>query len=249
MEKQKSVQKTWYKDKPLEEGGEIIQISTHTHIKRLKDLIPPQEARLSLNCGCGNGSQKNLFGPSIGIDISYENIRSFVRSGGVGLVADMEFLPFRDETFDLVYGFGILHHLNDIRKGLSEATRVLIGGGYIGFGGENNGWCPLTYLMAFIYGNWKIEKGFYRIRRRSVKKLFQDLGISEIRISVQGMTIYGMGRKVYQWTSCLERVVSRIPWINRVSGYCYVAGKTRLKGKENPDAIDFKREEDRTSHD
>jgi len=42
-----------------------------------------------------------------------------------GGFADMEFLPFRDNTFDLVNGFGILHHLDDIEKGVSEATRIL----------------------------------------------------------------------------------------------------------------------------
>ena len=97
-------------------------------------LVPVQKARLSLNCGRGSGRQKDISGPSIGMDISFENIRSFIKAGGQGVVADMEFLPFRDQTFDLVYGFGILHHLGDIKKGVSEATRVLKNGRYIGFG-------------------------------------------------------------------------------------------------------------------
>ena len=70
---------------------------------------------LSLNCGCGSGLQRDLFGPSIGVDISVENNRSLAKVGGQGVVADMEYLPFRDDTFDLVYGFGILHHLSDIK--------------------------------------------------------------------------------------------------------------------------------------
>ena len=164
MEKQKFVQKEWYNHKiPITED-EVIQISTLTHIKRLKDLLPIQNPKLSLNCGCGGGEQKDIFGSSIGVDISLKNIRALMRGGGQGVVADMEFLPFKDRTFDIVYGFGILHHLGDIKKGVSEATRVLKRGGYIGFGGENNGLCPLLYIMAFLYRNWKIEKGFYRIR-------------------------------------------------------------------------------------
>jgi len=225
MEKQKFIQKEWYEHKPAIEGNEVIRISTITHIKRLKDLVPVQEARLSLNCGCGSGGQKDIFGPSIGMDISFENIRSFIRAGGQGVVADMEFLPFKDQTFDMVYGFGILHHLGDIKKGVSEATRVLKNGGYIGFGGENNGLCPLTYIMAFIYRNWRIEKGFYRIREGNLRKVFRELGIREYKISKHGMTIYGMGRAIYKITSLGEAFLSKFRPLRTFSGYCYVAGR------------------------
>jgi SAM-dependent methyltransferase len=225
MEKQKFVQKKWYEHKPPIEANGVIQISTLIHVKRLKDLFPVQKVRLSLNCGCGGGGQKNIFGPSIGIDISFENIRLLNKSGGQGAVADMEFLPFRDNTFDLVYGFGILHHLSDIKKGVSEASRILKKGGYIGFGGENNGLCPLTYIMAFIYRNWRIEKGFYRIREGNLRKIFRELGIGEFKISRHGMTIYGMGRTLYKLTSIAEIFLSKFKPIRAFSGYCYMVGR------------------------
>ncbi len=225
MERQKFVQKKWYEHKPPIEANEVIQISTLSHIKRLKDLLPIQNAKLSLNCGCGGGGQEDIFGASIGIDISFKNIQSLIKRGGQGVVADIESLPFRDRTFDLVYGFGILHHLADIEKGVLEATRVLKNGGYIGFGGENNGLCPLIYIMAFIYRNWKIEKGSYRIREGKLRKIFQEFGIREFKISKQGMTIYGMGRIIFKLTSIIEMFLSRIKPLNTFSGYCYIAGK------------------------
>lgn len=225
MEKQKIIQKKWYESKLSQKGGEIIEISTHVHINRLKGLIPVQSVKLSLNCGCGDGSQKDLFGPSVGVDISFENIRSLIQRGGQGIVADMEFLPFRDNTFDLVYGFGILHHLADIQKGVSEASRVLKNGGYIGFAGENNGWCPLVYMMSIVYRNWRIEKGSYRIREKNLRRIFKESGIGGFKISKQGMTIYGMGKTLYQLTSIGEKVLSRFKLINAFSGYCYFAGR------------------------
>jgi len=82
MEKQKLVQKKWYERNSPLENKEIVQISIQTHIKRLKDLLPIQKVGLSLNCGCGRGEQNNIFGQSIGIDISFENIRSLREAGG-----------------------------------------------------------------------------------------------------------------------------------------------------------------------
>jgi ubiquinone/menaquinone biosynthesis C-methylase UbiE len=159
------------------------------------------------------------------MDISFENIRSFIQGGGQGIVADMEFLPFKDHTFDIVYGFGILHHLNDIQKGVSEATRILKSGGYIGFGGENNGLCPLTYIMVFIYRNWKIEKGFYRIRKGRLRKIFHESGVRDFVMRRHGMTIYGLGSVAYKLTSFMDKFLSRFSTLNTFSGYCYVAGR------------------------
>jgi ubiquinone/menaquinone biosynthesis C-methylase UbiE len=225
MEKQKLGQKKWYNHKTPLKGDEIIEIGTLTHIQRLKDLFPTQKTGLSLNCGCGNGGQNDTFGPSIGMDISIENIRRLKKAGGQGIVADMEFLPFRDDTFDIVYGFGILHHLSNIKRGVAEASRVLKKGGYIGFGGENNGLCLLNYIMPLIYRNWTIEKGFYRIRKGNLRKIFREAGIEEFKLSRYGMTAYGMGRTVYKLTSIAEFFLSRLRLFNSISGYCYLAGK------------------------
>jgi hypothetical protein len=124
-----------------------------------------------------------------------------------------------------VYGFGILHHLSDIRKGVSEAARVLKSGGSIGFGGENNGLCPFNYIMPFVYSNWRIEKGFCRIREGVLRKIFRESGIREFKMFRSGMTIYGMGSVVYRLTFLLESFLSRFLPLNKFSGYCYMAGR------------------------
>src|SRR5436309_6951003 len=50
--------------------------------------------------------------------------------------ADAESLPFADQSFDLVLGHAVLHHLPDLERAFSEFHRVLRPGGRIAFAGE-----------------------------------------------------------------------------------------------------------------
>jgi SAM-dependent methyltransferase len=50
--------------------------------------------------------------------------------------ADAEQLPFADESFDLVLGHAVLHHIPDLAKAWREFARVLKPGGTVLFAGE-----------------------------------------------------------------------------------------------------------------
>jgi ubiquinone/menaquinone biosynthesis C-methylase UbiE len=52
------------------------------------------------------------------------------------VVAEAERLPFGDESFDLVFGHAVLHHVPDLGTAFSEFRRVLRPGGRIAFMGE-----------------------------------------------------------------------------------------------------------------
>jgi ubiquinone/menaquinone biosynthesis C-methylase UbiE len=49
---------------------------------------------------------------------------------------EAEVLPFEDESFDLVFGHAVLHHIPDLGKAFAEFRRVLRPGGAIAFAGE-----------------------------------------------------------------------------------------------------------------
>ncbi|MFQ6083608.1 MAG: class I SAM-dependent methyltransferase [Candidatus Aminicenantia bacterium] len=48
-------------------------------------------------------------------------------------VADATDLPFSENSFDAVFAFGILHHIENWQKAISEIYRVLKPGGYFSF--------------------------------------------------------------------------------------------------------------------
>jgi ubiquinone/menaquinone biosynthesis C-methylase UbiE len=50
--------------------------------------------------------------------------------------AEAETLPFADESFDLVFGHAVLHHVPDLARAFSELSRVLRPGGTLAFCGE-----------------------------------------------------------------------------------------------------------------
>ena len=53
-----------------------------------------------------------------------------------GRVADAEQLPYEDESFDLVIGHAVLHHIPDLDLAFAEILRVLKPGGRFVFAGE-----------------------------------------------------------------------------------------------------------------
>jgi ubiquinone/menaquinone biosynthesis C-methylase UbiE len=53
-----------------------------------------------------------------------------------GRVADAESIPYDDDTFDLVVGHAVLHHIPNVEQALREVLRVLKPGGRFVFAGE-----------------------------------------------------------------------------------------------------------------
>jgi ubiquinone/menaquinone biosynthesis C-methylase UbiE len=51
-------------------------------------------------------------------------------------VTEAEKLPFEDESFDLVFGHAVLHHIPDLDRAFAEFRRVLRPGGTLAFAGE-----------------------------------------------------------------------------------------------------------------
>ena len=102
----------------------------------------------ALEIGAGTGyftlnlMQLGLIERATATDISPGMLETLTATAGeLGLTlhtatADAEQLPFEDESFDLVFGHAVLHHIPDLERACSEFARVLRPGGTIAFCGE-----------------------------------------------------------------------------------------------------------------
>jgi SAM-dependent methyltransferase len=110
------------------------------------DSPEPLGSALEIGAGTGyfslNLAAEGLVGPLTATDISPGMLRSLERTAaelGVEVetvVAEAEELPFEDDSFDLVLGHAILHHIPDLDRAFAEFERVLRPGGLIIFCGE-----------------------------------------------------------------------------------------------------------------
>jgi SAM-dependent methyltransferase len=86
---------------------------------RISALIQAASANARiLNIGAG---KTNLGKNVLNVDIA--------RSDSVDVVASMMYLPFRDDTIDLVIAQGVLEHVVDVRAAMDECVRVIRPGG------------------------------------------------------------------------------------------------------------------------
>ncbi|MFT6400315.1 MAG: ubiquinone/menaquinone biosynthesis C-methylase UbiE [Bradymonadia bacterium] len=88
----------------------------------------------ALEIGCGTGLLMHRLRDSVsqleGVDIS-EGMLAHAAARGLSVQqSTAEELPFDDGSFDLVYSFKVLAHVQDIQQAVNEAFRVLAPGGH-----------------------------------------------------------------------------------------------------------------------
>ncbi len=98
-------------------------------------LLPLAQDRDVLELGCGTGLIMDRITDScrslVGMDLSSGMLAKAAGRGHQVVQGSVEHLPFADETFDLVYSFKVLAHVEPIQQAMQEAARVLRPGGYL----------------------------------------------------------------------------------------------------------------------
>jgi SAM-dependent methyltransferase len=132
----------------------------------------PYERALELGCGSGffllNLIQAGVARRGSVTDLSPGMVKVAVRNGeSLGLdvdgrVADAEGIPYDDDTFDLVVGHAVLHHIPDVERSLREVVRVLKPGGRFVFAGEPTT-VGNTYARSLSTLTWRVATNATRL--------------------------------------------------------------------------------------
>ena len=128
--------------------GATGQAQVRAKLRKALGGLPPEPFGDALEIGAGTGYfslnlvQLGLIGSATATDISPGMLASLeANATELGLavtteVSDAELLPFDDQSFDLVFGHAVLHHIPDLERAFAELHRVLRPGGALAFCGE-----------------------------------------------------------------------------------------------------------------
>ena len=143
------------------------------HIPAAADFAGAKGLRV-LEIGCGMGTDGVQFAKAgaiyTGVDLTEAAIdlahRNFELNDlrGEFRVADAENLDFTDQSFDLVYSHGVLHHTPDIQRAVTEVHRVLKPGGR-------------AVVMLYHRGSYNYRIGIRVLRRAGAGLLKSEGGL------------------------------------------------------------------------
>jgi len=148
------------------------------HIPEAADFAGARGLRV-LEIGCGLGTDGVRFAKAgadyTGVDLTDAAIelarKRFELSGlrGELRVSDAENLDFADESFDLVYSHGVLHHTPDIARAVSEIHRVLKPGGR-------------AIVMLYHRDSYNYRVGICILRRAGARLLKSESGLKLVHL-------------------------------------------------------------------
>jgi len=174
---------TKFSDAEIGTRGFFERIEAHRyekewHIPAAADFANAQGLKV-LEIGCGLGTDGAQFAKAgadyTGIDLTDAAIelarKRFELFGlnGTFQVADAEKLHFPDESFDVVYSHGVLHHTPDINAAVREIHRVLRPGGR-------------AIVMLYHRGSYNYRVGIRILRRAGAGLLKTEAGIKLINV-------------------------------------------------------------------
>jgi SAM-dependent methyltransferase len=197
--------------------------STHYHLAELFDSLRGSHGKL-LEVGCGIGVDSIQLA-RCGFDVTAVDLtesalavaKEFAARRGVDVtfvLGNAEGLEFPDQTFDVAYSFGVLHHTPDIEQSVAEVRRVLRPGG-------------TAYVM--LYHRWSLVNLVHRVfrlpyesprnrkdhcpvvytfSRRSAKELFR--GFADVSVHADYPFTYGFGPLCTKLPLVVRRALGRV---------------------------------------
>ena len=160
----------------------VVEAFVLPKIKLIEQHLDSAGIRSLLDVGCGNGVFTVHWQAKcacVGLDLSLAMLR---RARGFPLVqGDAVALPFRERSFDVVFGANVLHHLSHPVEALREMARV--SRSWV-ISVEPNAGNPPMWLFGLL---WKPERGLLRFSRGYLRHLYESAGLAIAYLGSTGM--------------------------------------------------------------
>jgi len=201
------------------------QVRWQRRVKILTHAIKDSYKVLELGCGTGYFTKEIVSsGASItAIDISPDLLitaKTIVNSPNVQFIEENAYaMKFPNETFDVVVGSSVLHHL-DITKAISEMYRVLKKGGFICFT-EPNMVNPQIALQKNIpwlkrkLGDSPDETAFFRW---SLQRKLKKAGFNQIKVRPFDFLHPAIPPALIRPVSSIGLFVEKLPLMREIAG-------------------------------
>ena len=217
----------------------------------LKEWVPMLgKGDLLLDLGCGSGRASLPFAQNginvIGLDISEQMVlRAKHKSQKLGfeyltdyVVGDSESLPFRQNSFDAVLAFGVLHHVPSPQKMLQQMSKVLKDNGLY-FGHENNKTIlrPIFDFMMNISRLWIEEAGNHPLIAKSELTHWANVVNLDVKIKSSVCVpphLYNLlgNENAKKLIALSDNFLNRIPFVKNMGGILIIKGKKSLISTE-----------------
>lgn len=212
----------------------------HTYLRRTSTMVGVADflgdicGKQVLEYGCGLGEISTLLAKSgahvTTFDLSHKSVQMCRQraklnlvDAGIGLcVAAGENLPYADESFDVVFGKAILHHL-DADLGWVDISRVLKCGGRAVFV-EPMGMNPvLNFVRDHVPYPHKNPRGADRpvnyVDIRKWGRGFSKFNYREIQLFSMLERGFGFGRQFFFFRRVDDVLLARLPALRRYCRY------------------------------
>ncbi|MDP6127304.1 MAG: class I SAM-dependent methyltransferase [Dehalococcoidales bacterium] len=171
MKKGKDIMAFWEQGPPMGFIGEDMSYERKREFRySLQDYMNDTfkfdsfNGKLVLELGCGAGIDSAEFarnGASVVssdfTQIATQSTKSLLEEAQLPaqvVRTDATSLPFKNDTFDCVYSFGVLHHIPDVERSLAEIARTLKPGGQV---------------MVMLYNHDSLLYGYSIVYLRGIK--------------------------------------------------------------------------------
>jgi len=153
----------------------------------LASYFPARHNLMALDAGCGCGfmlEDLKQFGTVYGIDASIDALFFSKKTSYLAHLvrSSLEFLPFNDETFDLITVLDVLEHVDDDFKALENLYRILKKDGMI-----------IIHVPAFMFlwsGHDEINQHKRRYTLVQLRRVLVSSGFTVEKITYSNMLLF-----------------------------------------------------------